>query len=961
MADLKLLAPGSLRIGQRPSNPRPGGWLSSGLQKSVKDARDRLGFSQAAQTSSVYESPSSHYSFYKQHRQLFPEQYWSLYKTSPDVRACIDSITRRIATWDWYVKPTVDPRETDEFNRLSLEAERVAKFLRVPNSNGETWQEVLTKIVTDLLVYDSGIVELVEDRSGEMTELVSWLGSEWFRVLDTHGHLLRYDQTPENSSEPPIEVPKDRICQFVLYPNNRSTHGLPLLESCITECITVLLSSEHAMLALDADEIPPGLLVLGGVAGQAAERARSDLQAMRGKDHRVRVITSPEPQGIEARWVELRRTPKDLELLQVVDAMRRGIWRVFGVMPVELGDMDGVPRAAAEVQMDVSTSHLISPILEMIQAKVNAQILPRIIGEEDAGLLTFSFARGQQNTPEQELKVAQKSEILLKRGVLTVNEVRKEIGYLPIEGGDVATVETSLGPVPLTAMAQGLGPGMTLPGTQWADADDQYPGTYRAKYDSIDFRPPAACVKEAVKGVEWVEQGHGGRGLRPETIRWARKIAKGEPITPDKARKMRAWLARHESDKDAEGFRPGEEGYPSPGRVAWALWCGDPGKGWSSRLVKAMEKEDADRHQDHHEHHDHDHHDHHGPCGGNHEGHDHAKTITREMVVRFSGLHPNSRRDEILRSIKTELPSDWQPAGKFSSYRTVDLSELADLVASYTREAARVYADTADECTAIVASSYGSTGTVNVQESKRAEQRINESLDAMSTKWMALAEPYYTKAAQLGADAVEGWTSITPDVDPAAAGRDYYQTAMSFLVDSAGLVGTLRSQLRRVVQNAALKRSLDSEIEDIVPATTAAETTAVASATFAVNAHRVTNWTGKLVGLSNQVLARSLESVMEVESTNEGDVPVVWWYEWVSAGGRSCPICADEGVQGFRRMNGINMYPGEDTYCGGNCRCVLVMWTEKEVQEGKAVALSTPAGEVSSDPSQVSYLPEGVS
>ena len=46
---------------------------------------------------------------------------------------------------------------------------------------------------------------------------------------------------------------------------------------------------------------------------------------------------------------------------------------------------------------------------------------------------------------------------------------------------------------------------------------------------------------------------------------------------------MVSYFARHEVDKEAEGFRPGEDGYPSNGRIAWALWGGDPGKTWAER------------------------------------------------------------------------------------------------------------------------------------------------------------------------------------------------------------------------------------------------------------------------------------------------------------------------------------------------------------------------------------------
>ena len=114
----------------------------------------------------------------------------------------------------------------------------------------------------------------------------------------------------------------------------------------------------------------------------------------------------------------------------------------------------------------------------------------------------------------------------------------------------------------------------------------------KRSYPGINFTPPKAVIAELKKGLEWNKEGHGGDGLRPATVSWARRMANGQDISPEKAVKMRAWLARHESDKSGKGFSPGEEGFPSPGRVAWALWGGDPAVGWSNKLVTQMEAAD---------------------------------------------------------------------------------------------------------------------------------------------------------------------------------------------------------------------------------------------------------------------------------------------------------------------------------------------------------------------------------
>ncbi|MGB0530199.1 MAG: phage major capsid protein, partial [Synechococcus sp.] len=65
----------------------------------------------------------------------------------------------------------------------------------------------------------------------------------------------------------------------------------------------------------------------------------------------------------------------------------------------------------------------------------------------------------------------------------------------------------------------------------------------------------------------------------------------------DTVLQMNSFFARHKVDKQAEGFSPGEDGYPSPGRVAWAAWGGDAGMRWSSGKADRI-KEIRDRSMD---------------------------------------------------------------------------------------------------------------------------------------------------------------------------------------------------------------------------------------------------------------------------------------------------------------------------------------------------------------------------
>lgn len=93
--------------------------------------------------------------------------------------------------------------------------------------------------------------------------------------------------------------------------------------------------------------------------------------------------------------------------------------------------------------------------------------------------------------------------------------------------------------------------------------------------------PNEAMKEEAQRGLDW--RSEFGRGGTEVGIARARDIVNGRDLSEETIGRMVSYFARHEVDKDAEGFSPGEDGYPSNGRIAWALWGGDAGKAWADR------------------------------------------------------------------------------------------------------------------------------------------------------------------------------------------------------------------------------------------------------------------------------------------------------------------------------------------------------------------------------------------
>jgi hypothetical protein len=110
---------------------------------------------------------------------------------------------------------------------------------------------------------------------------------------------------------------------------------------------------------------------------------------------------------------------------------------------------------------------------------------------------------------------------------------------------------------------------------------------------------PKGAQEEAKRGLEWRKEYD--RGGTPVGVNSARTLAKGGQIGIEKVRHIAKYFPRHEIDKKATGYQPGEKGFPSRGRIAWALWGGDAGWKWAQAIVERENKKAlrADGYTDH--------------------------------------------------------------------------------------------------------------------------------------------------------------------------------------------------------------------------------------------------------------------------------------------------------------------------------------------------------------------------
>jgi len=289
-------------------------------------------------------------------------------------------------------------------------------------------------------------------------------------------------------------------------------------------------------------------------------------------------------------WKEMGLSPKDMDFIQLKNMSAKDIALVYGVPSQLIGIPDSQTYSNfAEAKLALYNETII-PLLDRIQGDLNEWLVPMF---NEQGLELRYDIDSIPAMAEQRKRVFESVTAGVRDGILTRNEAREQLGYEPMEGADSLLVPANLMPLNLADdmtednISEDI-PEEVIPEELVEDEDGDFDEIMKAISD-INTTPTDSMVSEAKKGIAWRKEFNRG-GTRIGATRASQIVAK-EKLSPSTVRRMFSFFSRHESDKSAQGFRVGEKGYPSNGRIAWALWGGDAGFSWSTKVRNQLEKE----------------------------------------------------------------------------------------------------------------------------------------------------------------------------------------------------------------------------------------------------------------------------------------------------------------------------------------------------------------------------------
>ncbi len=366
------------------------------------------------------------------------------FSETPVARRAINCIKDRIAGMRWRVQP----RQGYSLESIPYGPERV----RILTSNFEcpnpedSFRSFSEQVLEDIIVGGYGAVEVQmspkwEETSPEGTSLhLSRTGGAPVPALTLTPSLplvmwpvdgssirmnLEWDGSPtsqryvqvSDSSNSKIELDDDELIYIRLNPRTHTPFGLGRLEVAF-ETINAFLGAHRYAARLASNSVVQYALWLQDLSPEHHERLIRWWQDEIEGTGKVPILS------VESKPEVLRfggGTDADLRL-QWQEFLLRVVASAFDLPPFYLGVERDVNRTTAEEMNDLAFRQAIVPTARLFAEALTRGAIAKRLGWND---LEFVFADVDATDPLEE---AQIQEILLRNGVLTVNEVRRMRG-----------------------------------------------------------------------------------------------------------------------------------------------------------------------------------------------------------------------------------------------------------------------------------------------------------------------------------------------------------------------------------------------------------------------------------------------------------------------------------------------------------------------------------------------------
>ena len=404
-------------------------------------------------------------------------------------RSAVNHRRRQVSQSEWSIAPIVPDAPYDE----QLQAVIELIFLH-PNARQKTFRELIEPMVEDILVLDRGVCEK-EMNVGGVPIALHLVDGGTIRTKPVWGgkpNDPRYEWWPGDTFE--ANLLDMQIVLMMENPASWRTDGFSPMEA-LKATIDADFEASAFNKRMVSQTSPTGLLYLGDNASApvldsfrqywAAEIAGNKQMAIAGG------LKNPE-------FINMGQNARDMQYMQWQIYLLRKIAAVFGIAPQDLGITFDVNKANSSAQQELSEDRGFKPLLRLIEEQFNTKVIAdfaqtkakqmHAAGDIDmktlrqavalthinprdhtdvflklhkANILNLAFKFRMRSAKSMRDQAAYSQSVLAGFPSRTINEMRADDGFKPVEGGDKIMVMTPVGAMPLEMIADGQMPPQT--------------------------------------------------------------------------------------------------------------------------------------------------------------------------------------------------------------------------------------------------------------------------------------------------------------------------------------------------------------------------------------------------------------------------------------------------------------------------------------------------------------------
>jgi HK97 family phage portal protein len=378
-------------------------------------------------------------------QQLTPDQMFWTYLHNVWVRCCVDKTVKRVVAVEPVVKAFVPFGKKQASAASMRRAEECQKFLDNPNSYFESQSTLRAKVAKDTLIYDAAALEIVRSNN-KIYQMVSVSGPTIRFNRDKKTKKIPWDAAyyQEVDGKKVATFKYNEIIYMMLNPRSGYMYGLSPLETLASTVAAELYASNYN-LDFFANDATPKFAALFNSVGTSDEGLEMKMarwrdyfdQELRGHPHRP-LLMANEQGTVDLRLFSMQQA--DMQFQEYSQWLLTKIMAVYDMQPFVMGIiLPTTGRLNSEQQDEVFKEGAIKPQLRLYAEGVNQYIIwdENGFGYDDVYLDYYGL-----DLVDDKIQ-SQIDEVYLKTGVITINDVRDELGKPRVAWGYRPLVSSS--------------------------------------------------------------------------------------------------------------------------------------------------------------------------------------------------------------------------------------------------------------------------------------------------------------------------------------------------------------------------------------------------------------------------------------------------------------------------------------------------------------------------------------